>query len=45
MIVYFIIALEQAVDDREVNFWMVNMGWTGFTESSLTPPFLLTGLA
>lgn len=29
MIVYFIIAFEQAVDDREVNFWMVNTGRAG----------------
>ncbi|MCE7042775.1 phosphoenolpyruvate carboxykinase (ATP) [Dyadobacter sp. CY312] len=29
MIVYFIIALEQAGRDREVNFYMVNTGWAG----------------
>ena len=44
MVVHFIITLDQAVHDREVNFYMVNTG-TEFTESSLTLPFLLTGLA
>ena len=29
MIVYFIIALEQAGRDREVNFYMVNSDWEG----------------